>query len=80
MVKIYKESLHDGLHFVMARHFAFLSENAEEWDYAETMDNGPVGNHSIRGLRKKVPSASKPGLSHTIFGTLFQKRRELGMK
>jgi hypothetical protein len=42
IVKTYEGTFHDGLHFVFERHFAYLSEDGEEWDYAESMDDGPV--------------------------------------
>lgn len=41
-VLTYKGSFSDGLHFVCARHFAYLGEDGEEWDYAECMNDGPV--------------------------------------
>jgi hypothetical protein len=35
----YAGCFHDGLHFVTRRHFAFIDEDGEHWDYAETMDD-----------------------------------------
>lgn len=32
----------DGLHFVHRRHFAFIDPDGEHWDFAETMNDGPV--------------------------------------
>jgi hypothetical protein len=38
----YKGCFHDGLHFVTARHFAFLDDDGVQWDYAETIDDSKV--------------------------------------
>lgn len=38
----FKGHFSDGLHFVCARHFAYLGDDGEKWDYAECMDDGPV--------------------------------------
>lgn len=45
VVRNYKGCYHDGLHFVTARHFAFLDEDGVHWDYAETMDDSIVHRH-----------------------------------
>jgi len=44
-VLTYKVSFSDGLHFVCSRHFAFLGEDGEKWDYAECINDGPVHSH-----------------------------------
>jgi hypothetical protein len=41
-VLTYKGPFSDGLHFVCDRHVAYLSEDGENWDYAECMNDGPV--------------------------------------
>jgi hypothetical protein len=38
----YAGSFHDGLHFAIRRHFAFLDDDGEHWDYAETMNDAEV--------------------------------------
>jgi hypothetical protein len=45
LVRNYRGCSHDGLHFVTARHFAFLDDDGEHWDYAETMDDSIVSSH-----------------------------------
>jgi hypothetical protein len=44
IVRNYRGCIHDGLHFVTARHFAFLDDDGEHWDYAETMDDSIVSS------------------------------------
>jgi hypothetical protein len=44
-VRNYAGCFHDGLHFITQRHFAFLDDDGEHWDYAETMDDSIVGSH-----------------------------------
>lgn len=44
LVRNYQGCFHDGLHFITKRHFAFLDDDGEHWDYAETMDDSIVGS------------------------------------
>jgi hypothetical protein len=41
----YNGCFHDGLHFVTRRHFAFLDDDGEHWDCAETIDDSIVSSH-----------------------------------
>jgi hypothetical protein len=46
VVRTYKGCFFDGLHFITARHFAFIDDDGVHWDYAETMDDSIVlGNN-----------------------------------
>jgi hypothetical protein len=45
LVRNYKGCFHDGLYFITERHFAFLDDDGEHWDYAETMDDSIVSSH-----------------------------------
>jgi hypothetical protein len=47
-VMTYKGAFFDGIHFVSHRHFAYLVEDGEEWDYAECMNDGPVHDNPWR--------------------------------
>jgi hypothetical protein len=38
----YRGCFSDGIRFVSSCHFAYLSDNGEQWDFAECMDDGPV--------------------------------------
>lgn len=40
------DCLHDGVHVVRHRHFAFLDMATGEWDYAEAMDDGRQPRHN----------------------------------
>jgi hypothetical protein len=44
-VMTYNGAFSDGIHLVFHRHFAYLGENGDEWDYAECMDDGPAHSH-----------------------------------
>lgn len=44
-VMTYNGAFSDGIHLAYRRHFAYIGEDGEEWDYAECMDDGPVHSH-----------------------------------
>jgi hypothetical protein len=54
----YRGAFSDGLHFIVHRHFAYLGEDGEEWDYAEAMDDGPVHYHFDTWSQDKSDEAS----------------------
>lgn len=41
-VLTYEGIFHDGLHFIIHKHFGYLSDDGTAWDFAETMDDGQV--------------------------------------
>jgi len=44
-VLTFKGCFSDGLHFLVDRHFAYVGDDEQEWDYAERMNDGPVHRH-----------------------------------
>jgi hypothetical protein len=45
MVLQYAGCFHDGLRFTTRRHFAFIDDDGEHWDYADTMNDARVRTH-----------------------------------
>jgi len=41
----YAGCFHDGLHFALRRHFAFIDDDGEHWDYSETMNDAIPHSH-----------------------------------
>ena len=44
-VMTYKGAFSDGLHFILHRHPAYVSDDGEGWDFAEKFNSGPVQDH-----------------------------------
>jgi hypothetical protein len=72
-VRRYHGCFHDGLHFILGRHFAFLGEDGA-WDYAERVNDGRLTLHENPWSEKEDDGEDRSA-AMTIWDQLPQQNR-----
>jgi hypothetical protein len=70
----YEGCFHDGLRFTTHRHFAFIDDDGEHWDYADTMDDARV-THENPWHEKNEQALTKRDAAFILWNELPEHNR-----
>src|SRR6266540_57871 len=65
----------DGVHIVYQRHYAFLGDDNEQWDYAETMDSSHNHAHSDPWDRTEVRETESQKRAREVWNALPEQNK-----